>query len=384
MVKPYIAIIFIFISHSALSLVSSEGYNIHVPVDLDINNTLLTEELLLDPVNALEQLKFSANGYICKYQSHTSQQNQQRSRKRKHKDSRIFWSWYEEKIIHNSDQIDIPGTTCTGNIIYQLFHSSGLDKWSIQETYVATSSSHEGDLNISFISKFPEKDPNVGIAKYENIPFSLAPKGKLKIKIKDKKLLGFNITYNFNNYFVNDQKNNTCRRIQHKFKETYNCISKDLLPSISNNKKSYCHNIKDPSYFKQIIKDPNNHLFLPKRNGFLFTGTCWWNSRIQRNSLYLAIYRPDLAKPNKQQVIKIFHDLRKMKKVITIPGFKNFKEFSSAFKKVFYKELYKWQLEEGILEKAWKIGISGKSYQNAEKLKNTMDTLYQQVIEKNR
>lgn len=83
--------------------------------------------------------------------------------------------------------------------------------------------------------------------------------------------------------------------------------------------------------------------------GPLNTGMCWWHSKMQRAAIYLAVFdRPDQPAPSREEAIQIFKDLRNYKKVVSIPGYTNWKEFSDAFSSEFYQELGNWEIAESL------------------------------------
>ncbi len=106
-------------------------------------------------------------------------------------------------------------------------------------------------------------------------------------------------------------------------------------------------------------------------------GVCWWHSKMQRAALYLAMFRPDLPAPDKDQAIELIEKLKEEKEVVEIPGYNNLREFSSAWAAEFQIVITKWQEEEtwaGQWTKAIDANFSDKL--NPEQLKKRMDDLY--------
>jgi hypothetical protein len=140
----------------------------------------------------------------------------------------------------------------------------------------------------------------------------------------------------------------------------------------------------DHEDFKTVIFDQKNRLSFTNPPGSLKIGLCWWHSRLQRAATYLAIYRPDLPKPNSAQVSKILKDLRKLKKVVTIPGYSNLWDFSRDFEAEFTKMLSAWQLSDSIFKFGWVRGLAGKSKLKPNQFKSDMDELFVEVEGKGR
>lgn len=117
-----------------------------------------------------------------------------------------------------------------------------------------------------------------------------------------------------------------------------------------------------------------------KNQGGLFNGgVCWWHSRFQRNIFYLAIFRPELNRPNLREVKALIKEIRAGEKVITIPGFSNFAEFSETYKKEILSELEDWQLYDGVVLGSWIDGLKGDIKVKPEVLQKMMDEVYQYV-----
>ena len=118
-----------------------------------------------------------------------------------------------------------------------------------------------------------------------------------------------------------------------------------------------------------------------KNHGGLFNGgVCWWHSRFQRSSAYLAEFSPQKSKPSAEEVQAILRHLKSMNKVVEIPGFENFNSFSKAYEKEIQQILEVWQREDGFINQQWLRGISGKYELPPIEMKKRMDTLHVQLM----
>ncbi len=144
-------------------------------------------------------------------------------------------------------------------------------------------------------------------------------------------------------------------------------------------KKEFCDMVRDPVQFQRILLDKKNRLLFRGKGGFLNRGVCWWHSRLTRSATYLTVYRPDLPKPTKKQVLKIFDAYFHNNRVVEIPGYENLREFSRDWEDLLLKKLEDWQLVDGIFGFAGLRGLAGKTEVFPEELKNKMDNLFKQV-----
>jgi hypothetical protein len=118
-----------------------------------------------------------------------------------------------------------------------------------------------------------------------------------------------------------------------------------------------------------------------KNQGGLFNGgVCWWHSRLQRSSAYLAEFKPELAPPTLQEAQIIIRQLKVMTKTVTIPGFADFAAFSKAYQAEVQNVLEVWQREDGFLNSEWIRGISGQYELAPEIMKIRMDKLHEQFL----
>lgn len=148
-------------------------------------------------------------------------------------------------------------------------------------------------------------------------------------------------------------------------------------PSMS--EEEFCSDRRDPDFVKDLTQSSSNLMSFQNQGGLLNGGVCWWHSRFQRNALYLTIYKPELDKPTDADALKLIDQIKAGKKVVIIPGFKNFSQFSYAYAVEIQRELESWQKVDGIAKFAWVRGLSGKTELSPDKLKERMDRLYEDV-----
>ena len=145
-------------------------------------------------------------------------------------------------------------------------------------------------------------------------------------------------------------------------------------------REDFCARANDPDYFKKLISDTSNLVgFVNPAAGFFNGGLCWWHSQLQRSSLFLTVYRPDLPKPTDPEEIKhIFEAIMKQEAVVEIPGYSTFSDFTSDWQDLLTKLLSAWQVSQGVLGFGWLEGLGGTS-ESASALQKTMDDLYVKV-----
>ncbi|MBA7637135.1 Peptidoglycan glycosyltransferase MrdB [subsurface metagenome] len=160
---------------------------------------------------------------------------------------------------------------------------------------------------------------------------------------------------------------------------------KTSLSHSARSKKEFCDMVRDPVQFKRVIASKKNRLSFKSRGaGFFNSGVCWWHSRLTRSATYLTVYRPDLPKPTKKQVLKIFDAYFHNSRVVEIPGYENLREFSSDWEDLLLKKLEDWQKVDGIFGFAWVGGLAGKTEVSPEELKDKMDNLFKEVRTENK
>lgn len=153
-------------------------------------------------------------------------------------------------------------------------------------------------------------------------------------------------------------------------------------PSLS--ETDFCSDRKDPDFVKELVQSSSNLMSFQNQGGLLNSGVCWWHSRFQRNALYLTIYKPDEDRPTDAEAMKLILQIKSGNKVVVIPGFNNFSEFSYAYAQEIQNVLNAWQKVDGIAKFAWVKGLRGSAELPPEKLKKQMDKIYEDVeINKN-
>lgn len=146
--------------------------------------------------------------------------------------------------------------------------------------------------------------------------------------------------------------------------------------------ESFCSDRGEKAFVKGLVEDSQNLMSFKNRGGMRNGGVCWWHSRFQRNALYLTYYSPSKHKPASHEIPRLLRNIRNANHVIEIPGFKNFREFSTEYSQEIQTELEKWQRFEGF-RFTWIRGLRGSTRVSSEWLKTMMDNLYQEVIVRN-
>lgn len=147
-------------------------------------------------------------------------------------------------------------------------------------------------------------------------------------------------------------------------------------------KAELCANKDNPDYFKSLVTDPQNRLsFGNPTAGLLHGGLCWWHSQLQRSSLFLAVYHPELPAPSPEEAKHLIESIMKREGVVEIPGFANFWDFSGRYQDLMIDLLARWQISQGIFEFGFIQGLF-PSRQRPSKLKASMDRLYDLVENK--
>ena len=147
----------------------------------------------------------------------------------------------------------------------------------------------------------------------------------------------------------------------------------------SGNEVEFCSDRQDPDFVKELTRDSSNLMSFTNQGGMLGGGVCWWHSRFQRNALYLTIFKPELDMPSDTEVRTIIQQIKAGNKVVVIPGFRNFSEFSYQYATEIQHVLEVWQKVDGIARFAWVKGLKGASQVSPAKLKQIMDKLYEEV-----
>ena len=133
--------------------------------------------------------------------------------------------------------------------------------------------------------------------------------------------------------------------------------------------------------FQTRSQETYNHVGFDNSNGGLFNfALCLWHSRFQRNASYLAVFRPELQKPTANEASKLIDQIYSKKKVVEIPGYSNLQEFSTDFAPEIKKRLKESQKFDGLVRQTWINTLTGKTETDPEKLKATLDDIYNEVM----
>lgn len=101
--------------------------------------------------------------------------------------------------------------------------------------------------------------------------------------------------------------------------------------------------------FLAKAQHPLNLTFNRNAPGPLYTGLCWWHSKMQRAALYLAVFdQPKATKPTSQEATAIFRSLENLESVISIPGFSSWFAFTDSYRTEFYQALGDWEIRESL------------------------------------
>ena len=148
-------------------------------------------------------------------------------------------------------------------------------------------------------------------------------------------------------------------------------------PALS--KAEFCSDRKSAQFMQNYLNTSDSRMSFSNRGGLLNGGVCWWHSRFQRNAAYLTAYAPQKERPTEAEAKEIIKDIRFGRKVIEIPGFDSFYDFSRAHRGLIQKRLNAWQRKDGFVNQQWIVGLAGASKTSPKKLKKKMDDLYKDV-----
>jgi hypothetical protein len=135
--------------------------------------------------------------------------------------------------------------------------------------------------------------------------------------------------------------------------------------------------------FRSLIETVESRISFANYGGFFGRGLCWWHSRLQRNSVYLSLFAPEKPRLTDAQASQIVSDLINAKRVVEIPGYSNFYEFSADYKEMIHAKLAGWQKKDSLAHFAWVRGLRGGESRSASEMKKFMDDLYDKVEVKN-
>ncbi len=138
-------------------------------------------------------------------------------------------------------------------------------------------------------------------------------------------------------------------------------------------KEEFCEQRKETHYFRELSYEKENLLTFKNRGGLLNKGVCWWHNLFQRSALYLAVFKPELPKPDKVLARKIIHAIAAGKRVVEIPGYQNLSEFSKDWAPEIQSKLEAWQRQDGFLKFAWIQGLSGNYHADPKVIAATLN-----------
>ncbi len=149
----------------------------------------------------------------------------------------------------------------------------------------------------------------------------------------------------------------------------------EILQNAPIGRQEFCELHKTPSSVIKMALNQENLLSFKNSGGLLNKGVCWWHSLFQRASIYISVFRPELAKPTAAQAKKIIHSIASGKRVVEIPGYHNIGDFSRDWENLIQRKLEEWQLIDGFLKFAWIRGLSGSPSANPVKLEAKVGSL---------
>ncbi len=144
------------------------------------------------------------------------------------------------------------------------------------------------------------------------------------------------------------------------------------------NREEYCSNVKQAGFAQELLLNSDNRLSFINQGGIGNEGVCWWHSRFTMSAAYSVVFKPKEPKPTVTMGRRLIRRIRKMEANVVIPGFKNLREFSSAFASELQSELDRWQLADGTWF-GWLRGITGDCVVSAAELSNIMDDTFNKV-----
>lgn len=118
----------------------------------------------------------------------------------------------------------------------------------------------------------------------------------------------------------------------------------------------------------------NNH------GGLFNMGVCWWHALYQRAAWYLTVYRPELPKPTRKHAEFLVHEIAAGKRIVEIPGYSSFFDFSQEWSSLIQAKLEEWQLVDGFLKFAWIEGLNGNHVVPPSELAKEIDQIYHSTV----
>ena len=161
---------------------------------------------------------------------------------------------------------------------------------------------------------------------------------------------------------------------------TPNPLGRELAPT---DKATFCKRVDDPQIVAKLANEPTNLTGFDGQGGiFNLSGDCWWHSRLQRSALYLTVFRPDLPPPtNDEEVHEIFKNIQRNRKVVEIPGYKNWQQFSAAWMHQLQNYLNLWVWSDSLIRQAWVNGLMNRANPTDEKASDRLRKLIQEIEE---
>jgi hypothetical protein len=149
-------------------------------------------------------------------------------------------------------------------------------------------------------------------------------------------------------------------------------------------KLQFCDGIKSgKSFYKTRIMEAGNSWGFSNTGGLKDQGVCWWRTRLQWTVAHLAVFYPDRPKPDTNSAWKILRDLSRGDRVVAVPGYKSFFDFTADNSNTAQSFLDMFQLYDGVLGGGWISGLKGNPSAPPEVMKKAMDELYEYVVKRN-
>lgn len=139
--------------------------------------------------------------------------------------------------------------------------------------------------------------------------------------------------------------------------------------------RSFCE--RNRGDILNLMQETSARIAFKNAGGIGNGGVCWWHSRLQRSSFFLAKFQPEKARPNAKQITDIVSGLRYMERVVVIPGYENFESFTKANQKHIQGVLNAWQFADGVYNFQWLRGISGNYMLPPKDMENRMNSVYE-------
>jgi hypothetical protein len=134
------------------------------------------------------------------------------------------------------------------------------------------------------------------------------------------------------------------------------------------------------SDIQQLLSHSSSRVAQRNGGGLFNLGVCWWHSRLQRSSVFLARYAPDQPRPTPEEAEKILESLRLMHRVVTIPGHANFESFTLDHPEQVQRLLDRWQKSDGFFHFSWIRGISGTSSLPPKQMRQQMQRIFRAYL----